>query len=284
MTTRKGELSVKVLEWVAAGRDPRGRSPTSGTASPTPTPATASATSTCGSPTRPAPRCQLRSQARVADPALARGPRLHRGRDAGVPPHPRRRAGPAVHHAPQRARPGAVPAHRPRAVPEAARRRRLRAGVRDRPGVPQRGHLAPPQPRVHDARALPGLRRLDRHHGAHRAAGRATSPSSSPARTTHHLPGRRARPAAAVAAGHHGVADRGADRRRRRPRHPDRRAARAVRRARRAPGRTATAPGSSCSSSTRRPPSTPCGSPVFVTDYPIEVSPLARDRTARSRA
>ena len=36
-----------------------------------------------------------------------------------------------------------VPAHRARALPQAARGRRLRAGVRDRPGVPQRGPVAP---------------------------------------------------------------------------------------------------------------------------------------------
>ena len=97
---------------------------------------------------------------------------LHRGGDAGLPPDPRRRAGQAVHHAPQRARHGAVPAHRARALPEAPHRRRLRAGVRDRPRVPQRGPLDAPQPRVHDARALPGLRRLPRRDGAHRGARR----------------------------------------------------------------------------------------------------------------
>ena len=75
-------------------------------------------------------------------------------------PIPGGATGQAVHDAPQRARPGAVPAHRARAVPEAPRGRRLRAGVRDRSGVPQRGHRHPPQPRVHDARAVPGLRRL----------------------------------------------------------------------------------------------------------------------------
>ena len=54
--------------------------------------------------------------------------------------------------------------------------------------LPQRGHLAAPQPRVHDARALPGLRRLHRHDGAHRGAGgragprRAAAPRSSPTR------------------------------------------------------------------------------------------------------
>ncbi len=77
-----------------------------------------------------------------------------------------------VRHPPQRARRRPQAAHRARAVPQAARRGRLRAGVRDRPGVPQRGHLDPAQPRVHDARAVPGLRRLRRHHGAGRGAGR----------------------------------------------------------------------------------------------------------------
>ena len=45
------------------------------------------------------------------------------------------------------------------------RRRRLRAGVRDRPRVPQRGPRHPPQPRVHAARGLPGARGLPRHDG-----------------------------------------------------------------------------------------------------------------------
>ena len=54
----------------------------------------------------------------------------------------------------------ALPAHRHRAVPQAADRRRPRAGLRDRQGLPQRGPVAQAQPRVHDARALPGLRRL----------------------------------------------------------------------------------------------------------------------------
>ena len=35
-----------------------------------------------------------------------------------------------------------------------ADRRRVRQGVRDRAGLPQRGHRHPPQPRVHPARAL----------------------------------------------------------------------------------------------------------------------------------
>ena len=72
-----------------------------------------------------------------------------------------------------------VPAHRARAVPEAPDRRRPREGVRDRPRVPQRRPVDPAQPRVHDARALRGVRRLHRHHGAHRGAGRRTRPRES---------------------------------------------------------------------------------------------------------
>ena len=51
-------------------------------------------------------------------------------------------------------------------------RRRLRQGVRDRAGVPQRRSLDPAQSRVHDARALRGVRRLHRHDAAHRGADR----------------------------------------------------------------------------------------------------------------
>jgi hypothetical protein len=46
----------------------------------------------------------------------------------------------AFRDAPQRAGPADVPAHRARAVPQAADRRRLRAGVRDQPQLPQRRH------------------------------------------------------------------------------------------------------------------------------------------------
>ncbi len=77
--------------------------------------------------------------------------------------------GEAVHHAPQRARRRHVPAHRARAVPEAARRRRLRARLRDQPQLPQRRAVDAAQPRVHDARAVPGLRGLPRPDGHGRA-------------------------------------------------------------------------------------------------------------------
>ena len=75
--------------------------------------------------------------------------------------------------APQRARPDALPAHRDRALPQAPDRRRPRARLRDRQGLPQRGHLVQAQPRVHDARVVRGLRRLRGHDGADGAARRA---------------------------------------------------------------------------------------------------------------
>ena len=93
---------------------------------------------------------------------VPRRARLPRGRDADDAADPRRRGGAAVRHAPQRARHGPLPAHRARALPQAAGGRRLRARLRDRPQLPQRGHLDAAQSRVHDARVLPGLRRLRR--------------------------------------------------------------------------------------------------------------------------
>ena len=98
--------------------------------------------------------------------------RLRRGRDAGAAAALRRRPGAAVRHPPQRARPRPLPADRDRALPEAAARRRDRARLRARQGLPQRGHLAQAQPRVHDARVVRGLRRLRRRRRAARAPGR----------------------------------------------------------------------------------------------------------------
>jgi aspartyl-tRNA synthetase len=63
--------------------------------------------------------------------------RLHGSRDADAAPDSRRRGGQAVHHAPQRAGHGDVPAHRARAVPEAPGGRRLRPRVRGQPQLPQ---------------------------------------------------------------------------------------------------------------------------------------------------
>ena len=65
---------------------------------------------------------------------------------------------------------------RARAVPEAAGGRRPRPRLRDQPQLPERGHLDPAQPRVHDARVLSGVRGLQRPDGAHRGALRAPRP------------------------------------------------------------------------------------------------------------
>ena len=105
---------------------------------------------------------------RAGDPHLPRGARLHRGRDADDAAHPRRRHGAAVRHPPQHPGPRPLPPHRARALPQAAGGGRDRAGLRDQPQLPQRGDLDPPQPRVHDARVLLGLRRLPEPHGPHR--------------------------------------------------------------------------------------------------------------------
>ncbi len=113
---------------------------------------------------------------RLGDPPLLRGARLPRSRDADDAADRRRGAGAAVRHASQRARHEAVPPHRAGAVPEAAHRRRHGARVRDQPQLPQRRHLDAAQPRVHDARVLPGLRRVPGPDGAHRDARRRGRP------------------------------------------------------------------------------------------------------------
>ena len=83
-------------------------------------------------------------------------------------------------------------------------RGRARARLRDRPRLPERGDRPDAQPRVHDARVLPGVRRLHRHDGRSsrrcssrvRARRRAAAPRSSATATTSRLraavPARRA--------------------------------------------------------------------------------------------
>ena len=93
---------------------------------------------------------------------------LCRGRNACFPYRPRRRDGQAICHPPQCPRYGPLPAHRARTAPEATGRGRNGEGVRNRPCVPQRRPFPPPQPRVHHARAVPGVRRLPRHDGPDR--------------------------------------------------------------------------------------------------------------------
>ena len=107
---------------------------------------------------------------RAGDPRVLRRARLPRGRDADDASDPRRRGGAPVRDASQCARHGALPAHRTRALPEEARRRRHGEGVRDQPQLSQRRHLDPAQPRVHDARVLRGVPRLPLPHGPDRGA------------------------------------------------------------------------------------------------------------------
>ena len=112
-----------------------------------------------------------RSRAVTAMRARAGRGGLRRGGDAGAAAALRRRRGQAVHHPQQRARARPVPADRRRAVPEAADRGRPRPRLRAQQGLPQREHQLQAQPRVHDARVVPGLRRLPRRHGAGREGG-----------------------------------------------------------------------------------------------------------------
>ena len=102
------------------------------------------------------------------DPPLARRAPLPRSGNADDALHRRRRDREAVHHAPQRAGPGPVPARGAGAVSQAPGRRRFRARVRDQPQLPQRRRQHAAQPGVHDARVVRGLRHVRRGHGPDR--------------------------------------------------------------------------------------------------------------------
>ena len=107
------------------------------------------------------------------DPRLPRRRGLRRGRDADPAAALRRRLRRAVRHALEPPRPGPLPPHRRRAVPQAADRRRAREGLRAGEGLPQRELLVQALARVHAGRVVRGLRRLPRHDGALRGARRA---------------------------------------------------------------------------------------------------------------
>ena len=128
------------------------------------------------------------------DPRVAGCPAFPGSRDADDALHPRRRCGQAVHHAPQRAGPGPVPARGTGVVPEAPGRRRTGARLRDQPQLPQRRCQHAAQPRVHDARAVRGLRHVHRDHGPHRGGHPRCRPRGPGHRPSHlgrsgHRPG-----------------------------------------------------------------------------------------------
>ena len=139
--TRRGELSVAVDERRRCWRRPSGRRPTS--------------TPGCATPrlrfrqryldliadrggARPSSRARRRSRRCAASWTTAASSRSRPRCSAAL----RRRGGAAVRDPPQRARPRPLPADRHRALPEAPDRRRPRAGLRDRQGLPQRGRRA----------------------------------------------------------------------------------------------------------------------------------------------
>ena len=184
MKTKSGELSVNVTD-VRAARQ--------GAAAAAREVARARRHRHALPPALRRPHRERRSAARVRRSASRRSPRCARSSSTRgfvevetpvLHPIPGGADRAAVRHAPQRARHRPVPAHRARAVPEAADRRRLRPGVRDRPRVPQRGPVDAAQPRVHDARAVRGVRRLHRHDGAHRGADRRRRARPRSARRT----------------------------------------------------------------------------------------------------
>ena len=179
--TKTGELSVKATSRAAADQEPAAAArqvPRHGRPGAEVPPAL------CRPDHRRARARALRGaqQGGQLDPQLHGRARLPRGRDADAAPDPGRRQRQALRHPPQRARPADVPAHRARAVPEAAGGRRLRARVRDQPQLPQRRHQRPAQPGVHDDGVLCGLLEPPRPDGLHRSACCAMRRARPPAR------------------------------------------------------------------------------------------------------
>ena len=125
---------------------------------------------------RPAQRCLAAAALRDALATDPRAPRhartawVSRGRDTDPATDSGRWRRSAVPHALERAAHRRVPAYRHRAAPQAPACRRLRACVRDRTRLPQRRLVAAPQPGVHHARGVPGIRDVRRHARAHRGA------------------------------------------------------------------------------------------------------------------
>ncbi len=276
MTTRRGELSVRVDGWdlLAATRRPF---PDKWHGITDPDPRYRQRYVDLWVTDEACEAFLLRSSLLEPDPPVARGPGLHRGRDAGVPPDPGRGDGQAVHHPPQRLDLDLFL----RIAPELYLKRLTVGGLEQvfeiATGVPQRGPLAPPQPRVHDARAVPGATPTTATSWSWPRSSSPTWPPRCGARRCCRSAAAELDLDRAVAAGDHDRPDRGARR------GAGRRAAcRSTSR-----GRSAT---STASTTSRRwgtgklilelyekTTEANLWGPVFVTDYPKEVSPLARD-------
>ena len=197
ITSRRGELSLDVTGLTLL----KGPAPTPGQVArrwqrPT----------TRVPPARDRSPGQPREPAGLRDPVPYRGRNarppdrraVRRGRDADPPAAGRWRTGAALPHSLERPRRRPHPPDRARALSQTSGGSRVRAGLRDRPQLPQRGDRHPAQPGVHRTRGLPRLRRCQRRDGPHRAAHRGRR------RTGHRAPpvhGRRAvdRPHAAMA-------------------------------------------------------------------------------------
>ena len=157
-----------------------------------------------------------------------------------------------------------------RALPQAVDRRRVRARLRDRQGLPQRGHRPQAQPRVHDARVVRGLRRLRRRRRAVE-----TLVATSPRRSRHdHGRAHGARSSSRRrGAGDPARGDPGADRHRRRSSTPP---------ARRWPRAMDSEPspeegwGKLVDDLLSKEVEPKLIQPTFVLDYPVEMSPFAK--------